>query len=192
MQRFSSVRIGFLSAFVSIVFVVSMMSFPSTASAHTTTAARVNPHISVVGTEFSGRACSEVTIRGTGFSASRSGHTRFASFTAFGFFGSRVTVSPSRVRINSNGNFTIEVTICGFNRVNPCNFFSGRCNPCDFGVGGQFCRPSPICRTNPNNPSCRFRFFPRAHRIVFRLFATDDHTGVGSNSVLVSIGNFRF
>jgi len=202
MQRFPSVKVGLASFLSCLVLLVSMLAMTGTASANTTSSARhrVDPNIHVafvVRREF---RCTTFLLIGNDFS--RFGRVGlFAnSVNRFGVF-----ITPSTVRANSRGNFSVFATACSSRNFQSCGLFIN--NPfffCGFGLSPrEFCqigsevdfcfnsefpqsqfRPisvSEFCRFN----SLQFCLFRRGQLVI--VTALDLRSGIQSNSTGVRI-----
>src|SRR5438128_3848031 len=102
-MQLKHLKIGFVGILSSFALLLSMFTFTGTASAHSVTSLRDDPHISVDSVNRLNRVCLLVGISGWGFHENSDDHADLVAFTDDG----RVDVFPSRVAINGAGRFFV-------------------------------------------------------------------------------------
>jgi hypothetical protein len=212
MQRFASMKVGWLSLISCLALLVAMFATTGTAQAYTASSAKTNvdPHIRVVFLTRQTATCTSFLLLGNGFSHDNAARLSAGSLNGFGMF-----VSPRFVHTDRNGHFSVIATACSNTNFQSCGFFIN--NPfsfCGFGLSpNDFCTAnvgeSNFCSNTFNGAFDRDRFTPisvsefcafhstgfcffRNSHVVF-ISALDLHTGVRSNTVGIRIrfGFFR-
>ena len=113
-------KIGSASVLSCLALLFGLFSLPGTATAHS--AHGVHPRINIEGAQVNTASeCVAVDISGSGFTPSQGGRSNHAQLEASDTNGDSLSVDPSSVQVEGDGNFSAAVNICGLTQrvLNP-------------------------------------------------------------------------